>query len=101
MERLLKSRRFLVLIICVVLYAVASYVPALAVHIDNIGLILTLLGGLLIGGYSVEDAVAAWSGRPLSFAAAVREMVAEVMEEWFGAANDERVVSNDKHVGDG
>jgi hypothetical protein len=55
-----KSRRFWSGIVGLVFMALVAFVPTLAEHVELLSTAAVIVIGLLIGGYSVEDAVQAW-----------------------------------------
>ena len=66
-EKLMKSRRFTTMAIEVVLMVIIAVLPAdiapgIAENKTEIISALVVLAGVLIGGYSVEDAVATYKG---------------------------------------
>ena len=57
----LKSRRFWTGIVGVVMMAAVQFIPGLAEHVDLLTNAILVLIALLIGGYSLEDAVLAYT----------------------------------------
>lgn len=61
LPNVLKSRRFWTGIVGIVMMAAVQFVPSLAEHADVLTNAILILIGLLIGGYSLEDAVLAYT----------------------------------------
>lgn len=56
---LFRSRRFWSAIVGLVLMVVVNFVPELAQNVDTLTTAIMIVIGLLIGGYSLEDAISA------------------------------------------
>lgn len=57
---ILKSRRFMTASVGLLVYILIQLVPALAPIAPEIGTVAAALFALVVGGYSIEDALTAW-----------------------------------------
>lgn len=61
---LLKSKRFMTMIVTALVSIIVSLIPALDTARDSLLLVFVTLGGALVGGYSIEDAASQRANKP-------------------------------------
>lgn len=88
-QRLLKSRKFLVSLAVILASLAVKAVPSLAPYQNDLGNLMFALAGLFIAGTTVEDSVQKWAARPATDTEAVREIITELMDEYFAVEEEE------------
>ena len=93
---LLHDHRFIVAVAALLAFLVSAQVPQLAGQQTNIMVLVLILAGLLIGGYSADSAIAATKAGPVNQADAIRQIVESVLGDFVsttGAVSSTSTVS--------
>lgn len=77
--RALDSKRFVSLLILLAIFLLVVRFPEYTPHITTIGSLFGVAAFVLIGGYTLEQAVAAWRALPGNLADVIRAIVEEVL----------------------